>query len=64
MVMSILGFLSDGIICNGIDNDCDGAVDEDYTPSSTTCGIGECAADGETFCEDGGCRRTPAHPGL
>jgi hypothetical protein len=29
-------------ICNGADDDCDGATDEDWTP--TTCGLGVCTA--------------------
>jgi len=39
--------------CNGIDNDCDTVIDEDYINTPTTCGIGECAADGELTCVDG-----------
>ena len=29
--------------CNGIDDDCDGAIDEDFVTSGTSCGVGECA---------------------
>jgi YD repeat-containing protein len=36
--------------CDGVDEDCDGVVDDDYTPSSTTCGVGACAATGTTTC--------------
>ncbi|MDD9947251.1 MAG: hypothetical protein OXU20_39795, partial [Myxococcales bacterium] len=32
--------------CNGDDDDCDGAIDEDFTSSPTTCGVGAC--DGNT----------------
>jgi hypothetical protein len=40
--------------CNGIDDDCDGMVDEDYIPQ--TCGFGVCAAhssclEGSEHCE-------------
>jgi hypothetical protein len=40
-------------ICNGIDDDCDGATDEDYAPSSVSCGVGACAATGTTACDNG-----------
>merc|ERR1712100_55065 len=39
--------------CNGVDEDCDGEVDEEYNPSSTTCGVGHCEASGSTVCEHG-----------
>jgi hypothetical protein len=39
--------------CNGIDEDCDGAVDEDYVPVATSCGVGACAAAGATVCTVG-----------
>ena len=30
--------------CNGIDDDCDGVIDEDYVPESTVCGTGPCVS--------------------
>ncbi len=51
-------------ICNGVDDDCDGAIDEDFAPQATTCGVGECAASGETTCVNGseGDTCTPGTP--
>lgn len=39
--------------CNGIDDDCDGQTDEDFDPSSVTCGMGVCESTGTTYCESG-----------
>ncbi|MBS3116086.1 cadherin-like domain-containing protein [Candidatus Woesearchaeota archaeon] len=36
--------------CNGIDDDCDGSVDENFVGTSTTCGVGVCVATGLTTC--------------
>jgi hypothetical protein len=52
------------VTCNGIDGDCDGLIDEDYTPTSTSCGAGECASTGQTTCGGGleGDTCTPGTP--
>ncbi|MFO0746776.1 MAG: MopE-related protein [Myxococcota bacterium] len=41
-------------VCNGVDDDEDGATDEDYVESSTTCGVGVCFATGILRCQGGG----------
>jgi len=40
-------------VCDVVDNDCDGNVDEDLGSTPTTCGIGACTATGEELCSDG-----------
>ena len=37
-----------GVRCDGVDDDCSGAVDEDFTDSATACGVGACTAVGVT----------------
>ena len=51
-------------ICNGVDDDCDDLIDEDWTSSSTNCGVGVCSATGSTTCVDGveGDTCTPGSP--
>ena len=39
--------------CNGIDDDCDGLIDEGLQAVPTTCGIGECASIGQKTCVNG-----------
>ena len=39
--------------CDGVDNDCDGSIDENYASHDTSCGIGACAATGITSCANG-----------
>jgi hypothetical protein len=42
------------VTCDGRDGDCDGSIDEDYTPVPTTCGVGECAGNtGAEECQNG-----------
>ena len=41
------------VTCNGVDDDCDGATDEDAPKSVTTCGLGPCASTGVMACVDG-----------
>ncbi|MCB9787012.1 MAG: hypothetical protein H6744_10015 [Deltaproteobacteria bacterium] len=52
--------------CDGVDNDCDGATDEDFVPDPTTCGVSICSSMGMTTCVDGviGDSCTPGTPGL
>ena len=53
-------------LCDGVDNDGDGEIDEDFASAVTQCGFGECAAVGETLCVDGALVDTCAagEPGL
>ncbi|MEW5983514.1 MAG: thrombospondin type 3 repeat-containing protein, partial [Acidobacteriota bacterium] len=39
--------------CNGVDDDCDGAVDDGIAPVPTTCGVGACASTGALTCVGG-----------
>jgi hypothetical protein len=40
--------------CNGVSDDCDAQIDEDYQSVPTTCGLGACASNGATSCVSGG----------
>jgi hypothetical protein len=53
-------------VCNGIDDDCDSSIDEDYVSTSTSCGVGECASTGQTTCAGGveGDTCTPGTPSI
>ncbi|MBF0107268.1 MAG: hypothetical protein HQM16_18310, partial [Deltaproteobacteria bacterium] len=39
--------------CDNVDDDCDGTLNEDYSPTPTTCGVGACSAAGATSCVGG-----------
>ncbi|MEW6441951.1 MAG: PKD domain-containing protein [bacterium] len=39
--------------CNGVDENCNGAADENFTPTPTSCGVGECSSTGVLSCENG-----------
>ncbi len=41
------------LICNGLDEDCDGEVDDDFIAVPTSCGQGACASTGMTSCAQG-----------
>ena len=43
---------SDDTSCDGIDQDCNGQADEDFTPEPTTCGVSACLASGQSFCQN------------
>ena len=59
----------DAEACDGVDNDCDGDVDEDFADLGGACseGIGQCAAAGELVCSADGsdveCDAEPGAPG-
>jgi hypothetical protein len=39
--------------CDGVDGNCSGTADDQYVPSPTNCGVGECAASGQVECQSG-----------
>ena len=40
-------------LCNGIDNNCNDAVDDEYVSTPTSCGVGECSVAGNVICSNG-----------
>jgi hypothetical protein len=50
-------------VCDNLDNDCDGTVDEDLT-QATSCGEGACASTGEETCSAGAWVGDTCLPGL
>jgi hypothetical protein len=39
--------------CDGIDNNCSGTADDEYTVTATACGSGECSSTGQLECQGG-----------
>lgn len=39
--------------CNGIDDNCNGQVDEGYVTTVSICGLGVCSATGQNICQNG-----------
>ncbi len=39
--------------CDGIDNNCSGTADDEYTVTATNCGTGECSSTGQLECQGG-----------
>ncbi len=40
-------------VCDGLDSNCDGTIDEEFVVTNTVCGEGECVAAGELKCVNG-----------
>jgi hypothetical protein len=41
------------VSCNGVDDDCDGNIDDDFATQATSCGSGACASTGSSSCQNG-----------
>jgi YD repeat-containing protein len=54
----------DDATCDGVDDDCDGSLDDDFAATATSCGTGACLAGGVTTCAGGnlGDTCTPSAP--
>jgi len=44
---------SESETCNGLDDDCNGVVDNDINSTETNCGIGACVSSGQLICQYG-----------
>jgi hypothetical protein len=53
IVVSCTPLAPDDTTCDGVNDDCDGQIDEDFVPTQTACGVGGCAATGEIQCVGG-----------
>jgi len=54
-------------VCDNLDNNCDGTVDENFTNKGQTCTVGQgaCEATGQYICtQDGSCTECSAVPGI
>jgi hypothetical protein len=51
--------------CDGVDDNCNGTADDQYVPTPTSCGVGQCAASGALICVAGAQSNTctPGAPG-
>lgn len=45
--------VADDFTCDGIDDDCDDSVDDDYVPQAISCGLGVCSTSGTATCVAG-----------